>query len=430
MSQIFSRGLNYLAIKNLSSWKTTPSINFHHISLKNVSTFETGFILPAAASLTSCYYQSMNHNSIKTCIHSDIQQIRQMSWGNTNTPVKRHKHRPNTVKDSKGKRFRAHKVIKVEIPDNDFERKIAQGKISPEEMRAELKLKGLLPPSRWTENPITIAATGAIFDEYKPTEGKTEIDWMDDDKTEESSSWSLKKAFGKAKEKGLAKTFRATRKIRSFDDNFDGSTFPSQEATEVYINAHKALASKDEKRLHQLATEKAFPEMTNNTKGKSIYWDFVKSLEPPHVVQVRCQDVLSKNNVFAQVTVRFHTQQILAVYDRFGRLIHGNPYVAKDVLEYVVFEKYLADTYGKWRLHAKIIPQTAANERLGGFVTHVVKDISIDEPESDEKDAPEDENEEITEDEKKYGISYKSDKDKEKQPESVYDRFGRMIGRK
>merc|ERR1719278_876042 len=112
--------------------------------------------------------------------------------------------------------------------------------------------------------------------------------------------------------------------------------------------------------------------------------------------------------------VRFHTQQILAVYDRFGRLIHGNPHVAKDVLEYVVFEKHLADTYGKWRLHGKIIPQTAANERLGGYVTHVVKDLSGEE--TDEK----------SEEEKKYAISYKSDKDNKS--ETIYDRFGRMIG--
>jgi len=30
--------------------------------------------------------------------------------------------------------------------------------------------------------------------------------------------------------------------------------------------------------------------------------------------------------------------------------------LAKDVLEYVVFEKHLANTYGLWRVHEKIIP--------------------------------------------------------------------------
>ena len=423
MSQVLSRAFNSLTTKGCLSWNVILSKKISHALPKNISIFETSFILPVTYNIAS-YYHCLSNNSKFAASNPNIQQVRHMSWGNVNLPNKRGKRRPNKHKDPKGRKFRAFKVLKVELPNRDWERKMAEGKISPEEMRAELKLKGMLPPSRYMENPFTIAATGAIFDEYKPTEGETKIDWLDKNETEESSGWSISKAFQKTKEKGLAKTFRASRKIRTFDDNFDGSSFATQEATEVYINAHKALAAKEEKRLHQLATEKVFPEMMNNTKGKSIYWDFIKSLDPPHVVQVRCQDIISKSNVFAQVTVRFHTQQILAVYDRFGRLIHGNPHVAKDVLEYVVFEKHLADTYGKWRLHAKIIPQTAANERLGGFVTHVIKDISTEE--SDPKD--EENKEEVIESEKKYGISYKSDKDKE--PESVYDRFGRMIGRK
>jgi len=56
------------------------------------------------------------------------------------------------------------------------------------------------------------------------------------------------------------------------------------------------------------------------------------------------------------VTVRFHTQQTLAVYDRFGRLMYGSEVVAKDVVEYIVFEKHIADLYGLWRIHEKIIP--------------------------------------------------------------------------
>ncbi|OWR45104.1 putative 39S ribosomal protein L45 [Danaus plexippus plexippus] len=59
------------------------------------------------------------------------------------------------------------------------------------------------------------------------------------------------------------------------------------------------------------------------------------------------------------ITVRFHSRQQLAVYDRFGRLIHGSEIVAKDVLEYVVFEKHLSNVYGAWRIHDKIIPDWA-----------------------------------------------------------------------
>jgi len=34
----------------------------------------------------------------------------------------------------------------------------------------------------------------------------------------------------------------------------------------------------------------------------------------------------------------------------------GSEKLAKDCLEYVVFEKHLADEYGAWRIHGKIIP--------------------------------------------------------------------------
>ncbi len=34
----------------------------------------------------------------------------------------------------------------------------------------------------------------------------------------------------------------------------------------------------------------------------------------------------------------------------------GSEKLAKDCLEYVVFENHLADTYGRWRIHGKIFP--------------------------------------------------------------------------
>lgn len=36
--------------------------------------------------------------------------------------------------------------------------------------------------------------------------------------------------------------------------------------------------------------------------------------------------------------------------------MHGSEIVAKDVLEYVVFEKHVANEYGVWRVHDKIVP--------------------------------------------------------------------------
>merc|ERR1712098_961639 len=128
------------------------------------------------------------------------------------------------------------------------------------------------------------------------------------------------------------------------------------EAMEIYIAAHKALADGEHDLLHKFATEKAYPEMMNMANRKTIRWKFIKSLEPPKVVHARHAEIITKENMFGQLTVRFNTQQTLAVYDGFGRLIHGSETVAKDVLEYVVFEKHLSNIYGTWRLHSKIIP--------------------------------------------------------------------------
>jgi len=36
--------------------------------------------------------------------------------------------------------------------------------------------------------------------------------------------------------------------------------------------------------------------------------------------------------------------------------MYGSESLVKDCLEYVVFEKHLADEYGSWRIHSKIIP--------------------------------------------------------------------------
>ena len=74
------------------------------------------------------------------------------------------------------------------------------------------------------------------------------------------------------------------------------------------------------------------------------------------ISQISKRTILRHFKSIFQITVRFHTRQQLAVYDRFGRLLHGSEILAKDVLEYIVFEKHLSNMYGTWRIHDKIIP--------------------------------------------------------------------------
>ena len=219
------------------------------------------------------------------------------------------------------------------------------------------------------------------------------------------------------KGKGKGKTMMSVRKIRKYEDDFDVRKFVDT-ATEIYIAAHRALADGEEELLHKFTTEKAYPEMMYMAKRKTIRWNFIKSLEPPRVVHARHAEIITKENMFGQLTVRFHTQQTLAVYDRFGRLIHGSEVVAKDVLEYVVFEKHLSNIYGIWRLHSKIIPDWAP-PREPGLLTYRVPAEKPEEEAKSEDEAAGGEKKEVA-----------PAVEEEEEKESIYDRFGRLIGRK
>ncbi|NXT42639.1 RM45 protein, partial [Pelecanoides urinatrix] len=137
-------------------------------------------------------------------------------------------------------------------------------------------------------------------------------------------------------------------------------TAASQLAYHVYSrNWLCVTCSFNKQKLHSLVTERCYPEMVRGNRYKTIRWSFVESLEPPRVVHIRCDSIVNRGNLYGQVTVRMHTRQILAIYDRFGRLMYGGEQVPKDVLEYVVFERYLVNPYGTWRMHGKIVPEWA-----------------------------------------------------------------------
>jgi large subunit ribosomal protein L45 len=257
----------------------------------------------------------------------------------------------------------------MEIPDLN-EKTIEE--LTPDERRSKMKKRGILPPRPYMERPFYISATGGIFEPYVPPEG--------DGKTS-SITGVIKEKAEFVEKKG--KSWNAIRKIRSYDEDFDSKEFALQ-AQDIYLKAHEALANKDKHKLRELVTERVYPEMMHNVKNKTLRWKFIKSLEPPKVIHARCTEMISKENLFGQVTVRFHTQQTLAIYDRFGRIMHGSEIIAKDVLEYVVFEKHLANLYGVWKLHDKIIPDWM-KEREPRPITYVLEPENEVKEESEKK---------------------------------------------
>jgi len=51
-------------------------------------------------------------------------------------------------------------------------------------------------------------------------------------------------------------------------------------------------------------------EMTWKLEKKSFRWKYIESLEAPRVVHVRCTEMLNKENLYAQITVRLLTRQV------------------------------------------------------------------------------------------------------------------------
>ncbi|XP_074834923.1 large ribosomal subunit protein mL45 [Carettochelys insculpta] len=219
---------------------------------------------------------------------------------------------------------------------------------TPEEQKLKARAAGVVIPDETPERPICLKSTPGIFDPYVPPEGDARLSSLSKDGLKQRRE-QLKQSI--ASQLGI-------RKIREYDPNFSTWTFP-QKAQEIFIEAHSCLTNFNKQKLHSLVTEHCFVQMVRGNRYKTIRWNFVESLEPPRVVQVRWSFMVKKSNAYGQVTVRMHTRQTVAVYDRFGRLMYGGEQVPKDVLEYVVFEKHLVDPYGSWRLHDKIVPAWA-----------------------------------------------------------------------
>lgn len=257
----------------------------------------------------------------------------------------------------KFKKLRREKFIKIDLPN--LNEKIED--LSPDERTSRMKERGVLPPRPWMERPFVLTSTAEIFEAYVPPEGD-----------------GIKSIIGKegAKQKVVAiekktRSMMAIRKIKSYDDDFTTETF-LENALEIYKKAHEHLAKKEKLLLRQYVTERAYPEMMHNTQNKQMVWKYLQLLEPARIVHGRVTNLIEKENLFAQLTVRIHSQQCLAIYDRFGRLMYGHEFLPKDVLEYIVFEKHLADEYGTWRIHGKITPSWMPPRSVSAR-THVIK---------------------------------------------------------
>ncbi|XP_061840326.1 large ribosomal subunit protein mL45 [Nerophis lumbriciformis] len=221
-------------------------------------------------------------------------------------------------------------------------------KVSPVNLESKAQAAGVVFRQQYVERPINISCTAGTFDPYVPPEGDARLSSL--------SREGLKQRTEQLRQSAASQL--AIRKIKELDPQFSSKGF-AERAQEIFIEAHCALCTFNKEKLHSLVTERCYPEMTRGNRYKTLRWRFVESLEPPKVVQARCPDMVTKGNLYGQVTVRMHSRQTLAIYDRFGRLMLGSEEQPKDVLEYLVLERHLVNPYGLWRLHGKIVPSWA-----------------------------------------------------------------------
>ncbi|XP_076880796.1 large ribosomal subunit protein mL45 [Brachyhypopomus gauderio] len=216
------------------------------------------------------------------------------------------------------------------------------------DQEAKMRAAGLVIRQEYMERAVNISCTAAVFDPYLPPEGDARLSSL--------SREGLKQRTEQLRQTAASQL--AIRKIKEHDPEFSTKEFAVR-AQEIFIEAHMALTQFNKDKLHALVTERCYPEMVRGNRYKTLRWRYIESLEPPRLVHARCTDMISKGNLYGQVTIRMHSRQTLAIYDRFGRLMLGNEEEPKDVLEYLVMERHLVNPYGRWRLHGKIVPAWA-----------------------------------------------------------------------
>ena len=109
------------------------------------------------------------------------------------------------------------------------------------------------------EEPVLITSTGAIFEEFLPKESESGMSqmstkevcnaltnlpmtWFANEETIFSPFPNFFLQGLKERTLGKGKTFRASRKIKKYDEDFDPKSFATETAVDVYTKAHMALS--------------------------------------------------------------------------------------------------------------------------------------------------------------------------------------------
>ncbi|CAI4232481.1 unnamed protein product [Auanema sp. JU1783] len=313
--------------------------------------------------------------SIQTCeVHHHKERHDLQRFLGIHRSNKAKANRNTHVNEKMFRRMRGRKIPTIDLPDDAEQRELDA--LPPTEVRLALLKKGINPykdvqPRNWQESQVTMQSFNAVVDPYVSPEDP--LPFLGSNLGE-----NTRLKAEEVKERVLHKYHNwrnGTSRIKKKEgfEKFDPTKF-GPTADHIYEEAHKALMSRDTKTLHKFITERAYVKMWPDVSNGSIFWELVERVEPSKVVAVRCADNPYKSgNDIAQLTVRMHTKQKLAIYDRFGHLILGSETEPRDVVEYVVFENHIAVVDGVWRLHDKVYPKWS-QPKQGAHLTKELED--------------------------------------------------------
>jgi len=284
-------------------------------------------------------------------------------------------------------KLRGQKTVQIELEDDVIIRE--RSNMTPDKLRISLLKEGINPykeigPREWNEHQITYQSMYGVVDPYVSTEKSPKFQEL-----EGSNMWNKLKNRGAMIIKDQIghrynSFFYGAKRIKKRDgyQNFDVKKFPL-EAQQIYIDAHNALCERNTDKLHRLITEHAFGKLWPDVQNGSVQWELVNFIEPSRVISVRVTDNPYKSgNDIAQIIVRMHSSQKVAIFDRFGHLLLGSQNEPRNCLEYVVFENHIASWDGIWRFHDKVYPKwlepKASVNRPGLLIEKQKENVSLD----------------------------------------------------
>ncbi|KAJ3184361.1 39S ribosomal protein L45, mitochondrial [Gaertneriomyces sp. JEL0708] len=180
------------------------------------------------------------------------------------------------------------------------------------------------------------------------------------------AAWTKEgKAYWKERATAFVRSLLAVYQLRKAPGGFKTKDF-KEEAQQLYIEMNKAFARCDRLALSELVTDTFLGQLNTSLKGLSRHTQVWKPYPspPPKVVTIvsaKVQtDATGEGLRIVQATVRIPMRQSLALYDSKGKLVAGSEEEIKELVEYVVFEKWLDEgpmSGGpNWKVAGKVKP--------------------------------------------------------------------------